>query len=270
MHIDGNTILEFNEYHFVIRNLQASGTFREDQVFYPAAPMARDAVRKMVNVLVSDYHHLFTRDNPAEKGAAAHAGGVDFRRGYQLGMLIDDLAYFTIQGDMLTVVSTEGGFVQEPLKAPLVLSLAAHLKRLLARVQPAAEQHGEGEAFYGGRDSPARLTSSHFTCQRCGVCCHRFAVVVKPGDLEPMAAYLNVHEERLKARYLEREPFSWSEHNAMIKRRAPAGKKESRNSMPCVFLKKEEGGLHTCSIYDARPRACRRYLPGTSLCLSAR
>jgi len=265
MHTDGTTIFEFNEYHFMVRNLQASGTMQEDLLYYSPYPLIRDGVRKMVNVLVSDFRHLFATD----VSSAGHEPG-EHGRGAEMANLIERLEYFTIQGDVLTVVSGEGKFVKEPIKSPLLLSLISHIKRLLVPVDSAVEHSDMGEAYAGGDSMPGVLDTSQFICRRCGVCCHRFAVVVKPGEWGPIAALLHITVDALRARCLEMEPFSWSEHNALIRRIPSPGKKAARNDLQCVFLKEEAEKIHCCSIYDARPSACRRYVPGTSLCLSSR
>lgn len=38
----------------------------------------------------------------------------------------------------------------------------------------------------------------------------------------------------------------------------------------CVFLGGVVGSIVTCTIYDVRPSICRRFVPGSDLCLEAR
>ena len=79
-------------------------------------------------------------------------------------------------------------------------------------------------------------------CKQCANCCRRMIVEVTPAEIEKIAAYFGVPVQDVMQRFFEPEPgdsghkIIRSEHGA------------------CTFL---DGNL--CSIYDARPTACREF-----------
>ena len=83
-------------------------------------------------------------------------------------------------------------------------------------------------------------------CQSCGACCaHKWSWPILRRDRSDA---VNIPE-------------------AMVRADLPLMRTtESR----CVALSGEVGHRVGCTIYDARPSACRNFVPGSALCLEAR
>jgi len=76
-------------------------------------------------------------------------------------------------------------------------------------------------------------------CLKCANCCKTISPIVRNADVRRMASHLKMKESKLIEEYLlidEDEDFVM-------------------NSAPCPFL----GSDNYCSIYEARPKACREY-----------
>ena len=88
----------------------------------------------------------------------------------------------------------------------------------------------------------AELHEAAFTeidCLECANCCKTTSPIVRDKDIDRMAKHLRIRPAELVDRYLhldEDEDYVF-------------------NSAPCPFL----GADNYCSIYEARPRACREY-----------
>ncbi len=84
-------------------------------------------------------------------------------------------------------------------------------------------------------------------CQRCAACCREAydCVEVQPGE-----------------RLLTRHPGLASERDGRFSLRREGGH--------CVALRSPEPDLHTCSVYQDRPRSCRDFLVAGGNCLDAR
>ncbi|MDQ7823539.1 MAG: YkgJ family cysteine cluster protein [Candidatus Eremiobacteraeota bacterium] len=112
-------------------------------------------------------------------------------------------------------------------------------------------------------EAAGALRSMSFLCRRCGKCCRHFVAEISPYDIERIALHLGIPVEETWKRYLVPDIFSWNEHNADLKK-VPEGR--GREGERCVFLGTHGDGLPGCSIYEARPRVCRRYFPGNEKC----
>lgn len=80
-------------------------------------------------------------------------------------------------------------------------------------------------------------------CLQCANCCKTTSPIFRDKDIEHIAAFLRLRPGELVARYLHID----EDGDYVL------------NSSPCPFL----GPGNYCSIYEARPRACREY-PHTS------
>ncbi|GEM_PF-2223096 len=310
--INEHSIIEFNRYHFVVKNLRASGTMQEDLCYYSSYPLICQTVRKVVNIIVTDFSTLFEDDaadrernwiidgveadeqsytinsvpggerdgdkDSVEGSEKQSKGGVEGssegdsktggERGDKLGKLIQRLEYFTIQDDIITVVTSEQKFIREPISSPLLKSLAAHIKRLVSSTSPAeapSDGNGINLYFYPAATDIGSLSAS-LTCNRCGRCCSKYEVIATPDEIEQIAVFLRISISELWKQYLGVEPYTWSEHNALIRKSIPICRKRKDIAGNCVFLGEEPGDGKCCVIYEVRPSACRSYLPGTNLC----
>ena len=77
-----------------------------------------------------------------------------------------------------------------------------------------------------------------FTCKKCGACCSVGFIYLKKGEVEKIAAHINMPVKQFKKKYTEWFLFlgralKWNDRGA------------------CIFLKNKE-----CSIYSARPSQC--------------
>ncbi len=76
-------------------------------------------------------------------------------------------------------------------------------------------------------------------CLKCANCCKTISPIVREADLRRMAAHLKMKESKLIESYLLID----DDGDYVM------------NSAPCPFL----GSDNYCSIYEARPKACREY-----------
>ncbi|MGV8122763.1 MAG: YkgJ family cysteine cluster protein [Candidatus Xenobiia bacterium LiM19] len=272
--INEHSIVEFNRYHFVLKNLLASGTMREEQFYYSSYPLICKTVRKAVNLIATDFSSLFEDDSAdaGTRGIEASSGEGDATASREqccrLGKLIQKLEYFTVQGDIITAVTSEQKFIREPIRSPLLKSLVAHMKQLLASATP-AEAPGSIESahqsVFPGAADIGSLPSS-LTCRRCGRCCSLFEVIVTPCEIEQIASFLKISISEFRTDFLGAEPYTWSDHNALIRKSTPSGRTGKDRIRKCLFLREESRDMHCCEIYEVRPSVCRSYLPGTNLC----
>lgn len=76
-------------------------------------------------------------------------------------------------------------------------------------------------------------------CLTCANCCKTTSPAIYPNDVERLARHLRMKETDVATRYLKLDTDgSW-----MV------------NAAPCPFL----GADNYCSVYEARPTACREY-----------
>ncbi|HAK44342.1 MAG TPA: zinc/iron-chelating domain-containing protein [Spirochaeta sp.] len=76
-------------------------------------------------------------------------------------------------------------------------------------------------------------------CRECGNCCKSLGPKVNNRDIERIGKYINMRAGKVRNNYLDVD-----EDNDFV-----------FQSMPCPFLKED----NFCSIYEARPRACKEY-----------
>ena len=123
----------------------------------------------------------------------------------------------------------------------------SRIRELAARRE---DENWEFRAFVKrARLSPARLDrltqelyrdiAARIDCTACGNCCRALLPVLKPIDVQRLAARLHLTPEQFQAQYLKEDPDSdgW----------AFAAK-------PCVFLCDNR-----CTVYEDRPQVCRSY-----------
>ena len=88
----------------------------------------------------------------------------------------------------------------------------------------------------------AEEVQQQIDCTQCANCCRHTSVSVTHEDIERISRRLDLTAEEVVHKYTTREPD------------APALRQLASTSDGCVFLK---GNL--CSIYTARPKACREF-----------
>ena len=76
-------------------------------------------------------------------------------------------------------------------------------------------------------------------CLQCANCCKTAGPRLRDSDVIRMASYLRINPAKLHEKYLKID-----EDGDLV-----------MNSLPCPFL----GHDNYCSIYEARPKACREY-----------
>ena len=76
-------------------------------------------------------------------------------------------------------------------------------------------------------------------CLECGNCCKSISPAVKDSDISRLSKYLKIKPSELTERY-----FLLDEESDYVFK-----------TQPCPFI----GEDNYCSVYDARPRACREY-----------
>jgi len=101
-------------------------------------------------------------------------------------------------------------------------------------------------------------------CQACGACC------VSPYDSETYVYIGDDDIRRLRVAYTERTVKRLV--GAMTKpyERGLNTKKNKQGHITCISLRGSVGRQCSCSIYDARPEACRDFKPGEYACKAAR
>lgn len=107
--------------------------------------------------------------------------------------------------------------------------------------------HRADAAFYAA----ARPAEAAIDCTACANCCRQLRAGASDTDLARLAAWLKLSPAQTRAHFLEPDP---SDHAPVLKHVDGA----------CVFLEHNR-----CSVYEARPDACRDFphfhTPGHSL-----
>ena len=89
------------------------------------------------------------------------------------------------------------------------------------------------------------LQAETFVCdRRCGECCKKLTVIVTPSDISRIEALGHAKGDFLKFNGDVREGHLILKH--------------AKNGW-CVFLKRDDEGLYSCSIHSDRPDVCRKY-----------
>jgi len=84
------------------------------------------------------------------------------------------------------------------------------------------------------RDLAARID-----CTQCGNCCRVMSPVLKPVDVQRLAARLGLTPDAFQAQYLKEDPD---------------GEGWAWRALPCSFLRDNH-----CAVYEDRPQVCRSY-----------
>jgi len=77
-------------------------------------------------------------------------------------------------------------------------------------------------------------------CMKCGNCCKTTSPIFRDADVERLAKYLRIKAADFMEQYIERDKDDFY----VLK------------TAPCPFLDLED---NACTVYDARPKACREY-----------
>jgi Fe-S-cluster containining protein len=85
-------------------------------------------------------------------------------------------------------------------------------------------------------------------CFRCGICCTRYQPPLGPKDIGSIASALGISRSECISRYAAKVPTK----EGYLLKQAEGG---------CVFLAWDVDGRARCSIYSARPKACREWAP---------
>ncbi len=88
-------------------------------------------------------------------------------------------------------------------------------------------------------------------CFRCGVCCTCYQPSLLPEDIENIAAAMRISIAACVSEYALKVPTK----EGYLLRQTEKG---------CVFLAREEDAQARCTIYRARPKACREWQPSLS------
>jgi Fe-S-cluster containining protein len=88
----------------------------------------------------------------------------------------------------------------------------------------------------------AQVIERQIDCKQCANCCRRMIVEVTPAEIEAIAVLLDVPVQEVMQKHIDPEPGD------------PAHRIMRNEHDACTFL---HGTL--CSIYDARPAACRDF-----------
>ena len=79
----------------------------------------------------------------------------------------------------------------------------------------------------------------HIDCLECANCCKTAGPRIREIDVERIASHLRINPSQVHEKYLKID-----EDGDLV-----------MNTLPCPFL----GADNYCSIYEARPKACREY-----------
>lgn len=101
-----------------------------------------------------------------------------------------------------------------------------------------------GEELTAGEQIP-------IPCFRCGICCTCYQAPLVARDIESIASALGVSTREFISRYALKVPT----REGYLLRRDDDG---------CVFLARDEDDKARCTVYTARPQACREWQAGLS------
>jgi Fe-S-cluster containining protein len=85
-------------------------------------------------------------------------------------------------------------------------------------------------------------------CFRCGVCCTWYQPPLADDDIDRIASNLEIPRSKCISKYAVKVPIK----EGYLLKHAKKG---------CVFLARDADGRARCTIYGARPRACREWTP---------
>jgi Fe-S-cluster containining protein len=108
------------------------------------------------------------------------------------------------------------------------------------------------------------MKADEFDCVSCGACC------VSPYDCETYVYIGNDDIHRLRTAYTERTVRRLVGEMEDPYERGMNTKENKQGHITCISLRGSVGRQCSCSIYDARPEACRKFKPGDHPCKAAR
>jgi hypothetical protein len=102
-----------------------------------------------------------------------------------------------------------------------------------------------------GPQDPWYADGLAFTCTQCGNCCTGDPgyVWISEAEIGRLAEHLKMGVEEVVKRYCRRAGGGFS-----LKER-----KNHRGEHDCVFLKEDDRGRRTCTVYPVRPLQCRTW-----------
>jgi Fe-S-cluster containining protein len=85
-------------------------------------------------------------------------------------------------------------------------------------------------------------------CFRCGICCTCYQPPLAAEDVDNIASALGIPRSKCISKYAHKAPIK---EGYLLK----------HTKKGCVFLAWDEDGKAHCTIYSARPKACREWTP---------
>jgi Fe-S-cluster containining protein len=100
-------------------------------------------------------------------------------------------------------------------------------------------------------DAPWYASGLKFSCTQCGNCCTGGPgyVWISDVEIERLAEHLKLTRREVTRRYCRLIGGKWSLKEL----------KNLRNEFDCIFLRQDERGRRTCSVYPVRPLQCRTW-----------
>lgn len=115
-------------------------------------------------------------------------------------------------------------------------------------------------------DTPEEIVfaeQSGVECARCGWCCFfRGEVLVTNDDIAGLSEFLKITPQEFTEKYTRRV-ITWDKEARVLNR---VSDPFSAVSNGCIFIKQGEDKLFHCSVYSARPQACKDYKPSAYYC----
>jgi Fe-S-cluster containining protein len=114
-------------------------------------------------------------------------------------------------------------------------------RRSAMSIQKAAIRTLEGKKITVAAQTP-------IPCFRCGICCTCYQPPLTPEDIENIASALGISRSKCVSKYAVKVPIK-------------EGHLLKRTKKGCIFLAWDADGKARCTIYHARPKACREWTP---------
>jgi len=108
------------------------------------------------------------------------------------------------------------------------------------------------------------MSQDDYDCTDCGACC------VSSWDTDAYVYVDDADIRRLRLAYSDRTVKKLVACEDDIYERGIATKTNEQGHITCVALNGSVGEQCSCRIYEARPRACREFTPGSEVCIAAR
>jgi len=104
--------------------------------------------------------------------------------------------------------------------------------------------------------------SSDKDCYLCGNCCKELFIEVDPKDIKKLSSGLNISEEKLRKKFIDRSINSWNKESGIVKKI----KNEITKENECIFLKEIKPGIYHCTIHEFKPGICENF-KGNDRCI---